>query len=124
MIVVCVTARTTCSAMIAYAAELAKERGEALTVVHVCRPGEDILGTGDTGAALQYLFECSKAAGAEMHFIRAEKITRSIAAYAGENGATAVVLGRLHGSGEESRIVEKLRRRLPAAEIIPFDPPA
>lgn len=121
MVMVCVTGQTTCASMIEYARTVAAERGDGLAVVHVCRPDDAVLGATDEGEALQYLYECARNAGAEMHFIRSDKISRSIVNFAEENGVTAVVLGKLHSSGEESFIYRKLHERLPKAEIIGFE---
>ena len=121
MIMVCVTGQTTCAPMIEYARALADERGQALAVVHVCRPEDSVLGASDEGEALQYLYECARNAGAEMQFIRSEKISRSIVSFASENGVTAIVLGKLHSSGEESFIYRKLHERLPNVEIVGYE---
>ena len=52
---VCVTRQKTCERLIKAGARVAKDAGMAFSVVHVVRPGEQMLDLGEDGAALDYL---------------------------------------------------------------------
>ena len=121
MIAVCVTSQLTCADMISYADRLAKRDGDSLVVLHVCGEDANILGGTDDGAALQYLYDHTREAGAEMQFIRSDKISQSIVEYAKAESIGKIIIGRRHSSGEESYIFRKLTDRLPGVEIIGYE---
>lgn len=121
MIMVCVTNQLNCAEMISYAGRLAKHENDSLVVLHICKEDANILGYSDDGEALQYLYDHTRAVGAEMQFIRSNKISQSIVDYAKAENVTKIIIGRRHSSGEESYIYKKLTERLPNVEILGYE---
>ena len=69
---VCVTVQKTCERLIRAGASLAG--GAGLSVVHVARSGEALLGGSSESEALEYLFRISREYGAEMDMLRSDDV--------------------------------------------------
>ncbi len=99
-VLVCVTAQKDCARLIRRGREIADEKGTELKVLHVCtrksQPKED-------AAILNELFSLAHEADAEMNIRYEEDAPAAIARYAGECGATVLVLGP-DRSGNAGRI--------------------
>ena len=113
---VCVTRQKTCERLIAAGARVAKDVGVPLTVVHVVRSGESVLGTGEEGAALDYLFSVSKEVGADMTVLRAADVSRALSDYARQNQVRIIVLGA-SGENGQVQLLKDLKHHLPQVEI-------
>ena len=100
-VLVCVTGQKSCEHLIHVGAEIAREDGAELSVVHVAKMGANFLGSASEAQALEYLFEISKSVQADMLLLRNDDVVNTLAAHARKIGATTVVsahreIGRRH----------------------------
>lgn len=112
---VCVTEQKTCERLIRAGAALAGD--ESLSVVHVVKSGKTVLGTGNDGNALEYLFRISRSFGAEMDMLRSDDVIGTIADFALRNQIAYLVIGAPEGRNV-LRVKETLQDRLPGVEIV------
>ncbi|MCL1964154.1 MAG: universal stress protein UspA [Firmicutes bacterium] len=111
---VCVTVQKTCERLIREGASIAGDAG--LNVVHVARSGAALLGAGNDGEALEYLYRIARQYGAEMDMLRADDVVETIVRFARKHGVECVVLG---APGVGSRdFAEVLRLRLPGVSVV------
>ena len=92
-VLVCVTGLKSCEHLIHVGAEIAREDGAELSVVHVAKMGANFLGSASEAQALEYLFEISKSVQADMLLLRNDDVVNTLAAHARKIGATTVVIG-------------------------------
>ena len=96
-ILVCVTGQRNCERLIRHSAQLAQTLSIGkkcdISVIHVAGGNNRFMGTQDEGAALEYLFQISKAYNAAMTVMRNEDAAGTIAAFAKLRKVTRVVLG-------------------------------
>ncbi len=86
-------------------------------MVHVAKQGENFLGNPKEGEALEYLFQISKEAGADMTVLRSERIVETLVDFAKKNDITTVVMGESPYSRNDTNIIRQLEVRLPDIEI-------
>ena len=110
-ILICVTRQKTCEHLITYGAELAKTLSAELFVVHSVRVGDTFLGNPLEGEALEYLYSISSGVGAEMTVLRSEDVSGAIADYAGEIGASCLIIGK--SPDKRKRFEAELKNKLP-----------
>ncbi len=110
-ILICVTRQKTCEHLITYGAEMAKTLNAELFVVHFVRVGDTFLGNPLEGEALEYLYSVSSGVGAEMTVLRCEDVSGAIADYAGEIGATGLIMGK--SPDKRKRFEAELKNKLP-----------
>ena len=110
-ILICVTRQKNCEHLITYGMELAKTIDAELFVVHSVRVGDTFLGNPVEGEALEYLYSVSSRVGAEMTVLRSADVTGAIADYAGEIGATCLVMGK--SPDKRKRFEAELKNMLP-----------
>ncbi len=110
-ILICVTRQKTCEHLITYGMELAKTINAELFVVHSVRVGDTFLGNPLEGEALEYLYSVSSGVGAEMTVLRSADVSGAIADYAGEIGATCLVIGK--SPDKRKRFEAELKNLLP-----------
>lgn len=114
---VCVTVQKTCERLIRQGARVAGNAG--LCVLHVAKSGEALLGSENSGEALDYLYRISREYGAEMDVLRAEDILEAMREYAIRNSIGCVVLGASGSKrGKGNTFATKLQTRLPGVEIM------
>lgn len=101
-VLVCVTGQKTCEALIIEGARIAKEEGAALSVLHVVKPGQTLLGGATEGEALEYLFRIATLNDADMSMIRSDDVAGTIAKQVEKLGAHVLVMGRNTGQKERS----------------------
>jgi K+-sensing histidine kinase KdpD len=118
-IMVCVTRQKACQRLIQHGAQLAAARDMPLTVVHVARDGEDLLGNvSDEGAALDFLFGIAKTHGAEMVMLRSDDVVETLCRYASAHNASVIVLGETRQGNTAVRgLMRRLNARIPDVEI-------
>ena len=116
-VLVCVTRQKTCERLIVEGANLAKEMGAELYVMHIARPGDNLLGNPSESEALEYLYQVCRDYGADMTMIRSADVPGTIASHARKIGAEAIVMGRLPRSRRKAfDVVDEVNAQLP--EII------
>ena len=92
-VLVCVTGQKTCERLIREGSRLAIERELELSVVHIAKPGAELLGNVSEAEALEYLFHFSTEYGAAMTVIRSDEVVRTVETHARRVGAAILVLG-------------------------------
>lgn len=112
---VCVTVQKTCERLIRHGAALAGSAG--LSVVHVARGGEKLLGADSDGEALEYLFHIAREYGAEMDMLRSDDVFGTIIDFARKNNIENIVLGA-SGARESFGLSERLRLSLPGVSVV------
>ncbi len=116
-IMVCVTRQRTCERLIKVGQKLCTKLEGELKVVHVAKTGDNFLGNPDEGEALDYLFQISKAAGADMTVLRAEDVVDKLVDFAEKNGVDMIIVGEGPQSKGDENIIRQLELRLPNVEI-------
>lgn len=91
-ILVCVTVQKDCERLIRRGQALALEENIPLRVLHVSQ-GKNALGSPDSAGILNELFSLAHEVNAEMNILYASDVPAAIARYAGECGASILVLG-------------------------------
>ena len=118
-VMVCVTRQKACQRLIRHGAQLAAARDMPLTVVHVARNGDDLLGNvSDQGTALDFLFGIAKTFGAEMVMLRSDNVVDTLCDYAGSHNVAIMVLGETKGGHTAVKgLTRQLNVRLPQVEV-------
>ena len=115
-VLVCVTGQKTCERLIQEGARLAKELEAELSVVHVARQGDGLLGGGvDEADALEYLFHISSEHGADMTVIRSSEVVPTLVEHARKTQASLMVLGGSRRGGLNA--VRELETHMPEMEF-------
>lgn len=112
-IMVCVTRQKTCERLIKFGENIANSSHGSISVIHVAKVGVKFLGNPDEGEALDYLFQISKQAGADMTVIRSDNVLESLISYAKSNDITDIILGDSPESASDSNIIKSLKQSLP-----------
>ena len=115
-VMVCVTGQRTCERLIHMGAEIAKEKEEALSVVHVARTGNNFLGSPSESEALEYLYGISKNYEADMMLLRADNVIETLTLHARKIGANTLVIGGTQAKGKKD-ITYALRSAMPEVDI-------
>lgn len=92
-IMVCVTQQKTCERLISSGETLKKEIGSDLYVIHVVKESDKFLYNDSEPDALQYLFNVSKEAGAELTVLRSDDVVDTIKKFAVDKSIGHIVLG-------------------------------
>lgn len=119
-VMVCVTGQKTCERLIREGERVAGERGGSVQVIHVATRDSAFLcrDIAQEAEALEYLFRCAQACGAEMCVLRSEDALQTLESFAKEHAITCVVLGV--GTGRNAlHFSEQLGALLPGVTIHP-----
>lgn len=90
---VCVTQQKTCERLISSGETLKKEIGSELYVIHVVKESDNFLYNASEPDALQYLFNVSKEAGAELTVLRSDDVVGTLKEFAKDKSIGHIVLG-------------------------------
>ncbi|HHY82121.1 MAG TPA: universal stress protein [Clostridiales bacterium] len=116
-VMVCVTRQKTCERLIKVGQKLIEGTNGKLTVVHVAKVGVNFLGNPDEGEALEYLFQVSKQAGAEMTVLRSDDILNTLLDYAKKNQITEIVMGESPDPSSSTSIIHNMEYLLPGVKF-------
>ncbi|NLO81888.1 MAG: universal stress protein [Clostridiales bacterium] len=117
-IMICVTRQKTCERLIKVGRDIAGDGDARLYAVHVAKKGVNFLGNPDEGEALDYLFQVSKEAGAEMTVLRSEHVVDTLVEFARKSNISIIVLGEsAQNTNREESIIDELKRNLPDLEF-------
>lgn len=116
-IMVCVTRQKTCRRLIEIGKQFLSDTNSELLVVHVTKMGTNFLGNPHEGEALEYLFQISKDAGADMSVLRSDHVVGSLVQFAKSNDVTLIVVGESPQSYQDNNIIRQLELQLPDVEI-------
>ncbi|WP_053956500.1 universal stress protein UspA [Inediibacterium massiliense] len=120
-IMVCVTQQKTCERLIRRGAQIRDQQDGELFVIHVAKEGEHFLGKSKEGDALEYLFEKSKAYGANLTVVRSHDVLTTLGELAQKNNIHLIILGESY-ENEDKNVVNKLQKKLSEGieiEIVP-----
>ncbi len=115
-VMVCVTRQKTCERLIRIGQRLVNGEGK-LMVVHVAKTGDNVLGNPDEGEALDYLFQVSKQAGADMTVLRSDNILNTLIDFAKKNRITEIVMGESPDPGSSDSIINNMEFMLPGVKF-------
>jgi K+-sensing histidine kinase KdpD len=116
-VMVCVTRQRTCERLIKVGQRLVAGTDGKLTVVHVTKVGVNVLGNPDEGEALDYLFQVSKQAGADMTVLRSDNILNTLLDYAKKNNITEIVMGESPDPSSDNSIIRNMEYLLPGVKF-------
>jgi K+-sensing histidine kinase KdpD len=116
-VMVCVTRQKTCERLIKIGQKLVNGQGGTLNVVHVIKTGVHVLGNPDEGEALEYLFQVSKEAGADMTVLRSENILNTLLDFAKKNQITEIVMGESPDPNSSDSIIHNMEYMLPGVKF-------
>jgi len=116
-VMVCVTRQKTCERLIKVGQKLVEGTEGTITVVHVTKVGENFLGNPDEGEALDYLFQVSKQAGADMTVLRSDDILNTLLDFAKKNNITEIVMGESPAPGSSTSIIHNMEHMLPGIKF-------
>jgi K+-sensing histidine kinase KdpD len=116
-IMVCVTRQKTCERLIKIGKKTALEVGADVFVVHVAKEGSNFLDNPHEGEALEYLFQISKNASADMTVLRSNNVVNTLAEFANKNMISTIILGESPYSHNDTNIIRQLEHLLPNVEI-------
>lgn len=116
-VMVCVTRQKTCERLISVGQKFINGSSGEISIVHITKVGENFLDNPDEGEALEYLFQVSKQAGADMTVLRSENVLNTLMDYAKKNKITDIVMGESLESENNSNIIRNMERLLPGINI-------
>lgn len=112
-IMVCVTQQKTCERLIKKGEALRNKLKGNLYVIHAVNDGVKFLGNQHDGEALDYLYEISKNANAEMRVLRSKDVVETLVDFANEKEIGSIILGESPATNNEKDIISKLKDKLP-----------
>lgn len=116
-VMVCVTRQKTCERLIKVGQMLVNGTGGKLKVIHVTKAGLNVLGNPDEGEALDYLFQVSKQAGAEMTVLRSDNILNTLLDFARSNNITEIVVGESPDPDSKKSLIHNMEYMLPGIKF-------
>lgn len=117
---VCVTQQRTCERLILNGISMLKNKSDNLYVIHVVNEKQKFLNNDDDGEALEYLFQASRKAGAELTVLRSRNLVKAMEDFARKNNITHIVMGASPDEEiqKEKNITLNLKNLLPEVEFI------
>lgn len=113
---VCVTQQKTCERLISKGEKLKNSVGSDLFVIHVVKDGDNFLYNDKEPDALQYLFNISKEAGAELTVLRSESVVETLKSFAKDKGIGHIVLGEPPKTGK-AYFIDEIVNAIPKARF-------
>ena len=96
-LMVCVTRQQSSQRLIEQGAEDARAQGLGLVVMHVAKPGENLMGNPYEGQALSDLFEAAKRVGGQMEMVRSDDFISALVEQAKACNAVCILMGASRG---------------------------
>lgn len=117
---VCVTQQKTCERLILSGISMIRNDHDNLYVIHVVNEKQKFLNNDDDGEALEYLFQVSRKAGAELTVLRSKDVVKAMEDFGRKNNITHVIMGSSpnEDTSENKNIALNLRNRLSDVEFI------
>lgn len=121
-IMVCVTQQKTCERLINKGAKLKEGLDGELYVIHVVKEGDNFLYNDKEPDALQYLFNISKEAGADLTVLRSSNVVETLKEFTRDRAIGHIVLGEPPKTGKDC-VVDQLMKGLSKARfhIVPAE---
>jgi K+-sensing histidine kinase KdpD len=112
-IMVCVTQQKTCERLINRGEALKQKYNGDLFVIHAAKEGTNFLGNQHESDALEYLYDISKNAGAEMTVLRSKDVPETLLEFAKVRDIKHIVMGEAPSSNKENDIAGILQKNMP-----------
>ena len=112
-IMVCVTQQKTCERLINRGEALKQKYNGDLFVIHAAKEGTNFLGNQHESDALEYLYDISKNAGAEMTVLRSKDVPETLLEFAKVRDIKHIVMGEAPSSNKENDITGMLQKNMP-----------
>jgi K+-sensing histidine kinase KdpD len=113
-IMVCVTQQVTCERLIHYGKLFRDKINGELHIIHVAGEMDSFLGNKKENEALEYLFDISNKAGADLTVLRSDNIEKTIIEFVNNNKISYIVLGE---NNKDNGIVGTLKNKLSECEF-------
>ena len=120
-ILVCVTGQKSCERLIRRGAELAREAGVMLNVLHVVRTDGSVLGFVNEPEALEYLLRVSVENDASMYVRRSDNVAEAIETASRNEQVSVIVMGMSPGK-KGTTLLDEVARRLPQVRLEILEP--
>lgn len=119
-VMVCVTQQKTCERLILSGYSMINKNTDNLFVIHVVNERDNFLNNDSDGEALEYLFNVSKKAGADLTVLRSKDVINTMYEFAKKNKITHILMGASPDEDkiENQNITLKLKKLLPNVEFI------
>ncbi len=119
-VMVCVTQQKTCERLILSGLSMIRNDYDNLYIIHVVNEKEKFLNNEDDGEALEYLFQVSRKAGADLTVLRSKDVIKAMTNFGKEHNITHTILGASPDEDiqENKNIALKLKQKLPDVEFI------
>ncbi len=119
-VMVCVTQQKTCERLILSGISMMKNDHDNLYVIHVVNEKQKFLNNDDDGEALEYLFQVSRKAGAELTVLRSKDVIKAMEDFGRNNDITNIIMGASPDEEVQGNknITLNLKSRLPDVEFI------
>lgn len=115
-VMVCVTRQRTCERLIHAGAQLAEQMNTNLIVANAVRSGQKVLGSEDSSAAMEMLFQAANDYNAKMEVFECQDIFDGLAQCARENDIATMVLGS--SPENATQVLQILKEKLPKVNFI------
>ncbi len=120
---VCVTKQKTCGRLIGYGQALLKSDEDNLHIIHVTDKEFNFLGESKEERALEFLYEKSREAGAELTVLKSHDVVKTLGELARSKNITKVVAGASSKGGSEQGFLLKLHDELEGKAQLLVVPP-
>ncbi len=119
-VMVCVTQQKTCERLILSGISMMRNEHDNLYVIHVVNEKEKFLNNDDDGEALEYLFQVSRKAGADLTVLRSKDVIKAMEDFGRNYDITHIIMGASpnEGTQENKNIALNLQDILSDAEFI------
>lgn len=117
-ILVCVTQQKNCERLINKAVETKTSDETSINVLHVAKENLNIFHASSDSEVLEYLFNVSKAVGANLTVIKSNNTIQSIIKYVYENNIDCVILGKPAKKLDKDSTFSQLMGLLPDIPLV------
>lgn len=117
-VMVCVTRQKNCERLIKYGKKISDKLNGKLYVIHVAKTGTSFLGNPDESEALEFLYQASNNAGADMAVLRSDNVVNTMIKFAKDNNIAHIVLGEPPKGKSDNTIIEDMEKSLPDTKLI------
>jgi len=111
-IMVCVTQQKSCERLIRKGAEIGREIGGEVHVIHVVKEGWKYFSKLKESDALEYLFDRAKSYGAELTVVKAPDIENTLKDFALKHDIDIIVMGESCEKSTQQNMIKRLKKKL------------
>ncbi len=111
-IMVCITQQKSCERLIKRGAEIRKQAGGELHVIHVVKEDWKYFGKLKESDALEYLFDRSKTYEADLTVLKASDIEETLKKFAIKNDIDIIVMGESLEKSAQQNMIKRFKNKL------------